>query len=205
MDVLGDALGRGGLPRQPEGCIGVMGHPVHRIFTEGPAVVPLAVVSIVGRGAVGRIDTVLSFSVILIDVATAVIKVTLCVWRVPSDIVAGRRLLVALGVDAIPQAVPLGKVRHAPRIGGGNVLFLGPPPAPGTGVQGMGAVTGACHRRHAVVLGAGLTGAGGPIVQDFGAAAPLGFADGEERPVAVRLEQQVRLGLQAAAPLAEVL
>lgn len=55
------------------------------------------------------------------------------------------------------------------------------------GVQGVGAVTGASHGCHTVVLGTGMAGAGGPIIQDFSAAAPLGFAEGEEWPVVVHL------------------
>ena len=108
-------------------------------------------------------------------------------WCVPSDVVAGRRLLIALCIDAIPQTIPLGKVGHASRIRSGNILFLGPSPAPGTGVQGVGAVTGAAHGCHTVVLSAGLAGAGGPIIQNFSAGAPLGFAEGEEGPVMVHL------------------
>lgn len=203
MDVLGDTLRARSPPGQPEGGIGIMGHPVHLVFMEGPAVIPLVVISIAGGGAVGRIDTVLSLCVVLVDVAAAVVQVTLRKRHAP-DIVGGR-LLVALDVDAIPQAVLLRKIRHAPRARRGGALLLGPPPAPGAGIQGVGAVAGAGRGRHAVVLSAGLAGAGGAVVQDLGAAAALGLAEGEERPVVVQLRQQVRLGLQTATPLAAVL
>lgn len=48
VDVFGDVLRfHSSLPWQPESCIRVMGHSVHLVFVERPAIVPLAVVSIV--------------------------------------------------------------------------------------------------------------------------------------------------------------
>lgn len=84
-----------------------MGHPVDLVFMKGPAVIPLAVVPIVGQGAVGRVDAVLPLSVIFVDIAAAVIKVALGVRCVPSDVVIGGRLLLTLCVDAVPQTILL--------------------------------------------------------------------------------------------------
>lgn len=84
-----------------------MGRPVDLVFMKGPAVIPLAVIPIVGQGAVGRVDAVLPLSVILVDVAAAVIKVTLGVRCVPSDAVIGGRLLLTPRVDAVPPTLLL--------------------------------------------------------------------------------------------------
>lgn len=72
---------------------------------------PVTVISVMCRRAIGRIDTVLSLRITLINISSIVINVGFGVRGISRNIVTRGRLLLTFVVDAIADIL-LGKIWH---------------------------------------------------------------------------------------------
>lgn len=190
------------LPWKPQGCIWVVRYSVHFILVVGPEF-PVTVISVMCRWAIGRIDTVLSLRVTLINISSIVINVRFSVWGVSRNIVTWGRLLLAFVVDTIADLL-MGKIWHTSWICSRNVLFLWPSSTPGPVIKCLSSVIWFGSRCHAVILCAWLASVGWAIIEDLCAAASLGLREGESCLFSRSLGQQVGLGFQTSAALPAV-
>lgn len=152
----------------------------------------VAVVSCV-RVVVGRVDIVVPLHLVFIHVDSAGVRLRLHVVGIACDVVSrggGPRLLRLVGVAA---SVRLGQVGHAASVGV-HVSSVAATSAVPVGVVSRSAV-----------LHTGLAGVGGAVVEDVSAVAAPGGGHHKRRYGRLGFRRELRLGLQAAAPLTEVL
>lgn len=150
--------------------------------------------------AIGRIDTVLSLRITLINISSIVINVRFGVWGISRNIVTRGRLLLTFVVDTIADIL-LGKIWHTSWICSRNVVFLWPSSTPGPVIKCLSSIIRTGSRCHAVIFCTWLASVGWSIIEDLCAAASLGLWEGEVCLFSSSLRQQVGLGFQTSTAL----
>lgn len=176
--------------RRSQCGVKVIGNSVHLVRTVLTVTI-VAVVSCLWVG-VGRVDIIVSLHLVFIHVDSVGVRLRLDVGGVACDVIGGGGgpRLRLVGVAA---SVRLGQVGHAASVG----VHVSSVAA--TGSVPVGVVA------RSAVLHAGLAGVGGAVVEDVGAVAAPGRGHDERWYGWRGFRHDWRLGLQAPAPLTEVL
>lgn len=188
LDGLLVAAGDLAIPGRAQSGVRVLRHAVHLVVP----VVTVHFVAVISWlcWVVRRIDGVVSLHLVVVHVHSVSVRLWFWVAGITRHIVgrgggSGSRL-VGLAI------VRLSQVGHATRVGVHVFSVAAASSAPVRVVAGD------------AVLHAGLAGVGGAVVEDLGAVAASGGGEAEGRHGGLGL-RQLRLGLQAATALAEML
>lgn len=193
LDVLADLLVAAGhltVPGWPQRGVRVLRHAVYLVVTV-VAVHVVTVISCWGE-VVGGIDVVVSLHLVVVHVDSVGVRLWVCVARKACNVVGGcggsrpRLVGVAAGVG-------LCQVGHAACVGVHVFSVAAASSAP------VGVVTGT------TVLHTGLACVGGAVIEDLSTIAAPCWGEGECWNRRFSLCQELRLGLQAPATLAEML